>query len=53
MLKNFDIYGATGGRLRAIVKEVYGIKPDSNGNIVIQYQNVSGRALASGISILP
>ncbi len=53
VLKNFDIYAATGGRLRAIVKEVYGIKPDSNGNIVIQYQNVSGRALASGISILP
>ncbi|HXE10780.1 MAG TPA: malectin domain-containing carbohydrate-binding protein, partial [Bryobacteraceae bacterium] len=29
VLKNFDIYAATGGRLRAIVKEVYGIKPDS------------------------
>ena len=53
VLKNFDSTRPTGGRLRAIVKEVYGIKPDSNGNIVIQYQNVSGRALASGISILP
>lgn len=53
VLNNFDIYAATGGPLRAIVKEVYGITPDSNGNIVIQYQNVSGRALASGISVLP
>jgi hypothetical protein len=52
-LKNFDIYAATGGRLRAIVKDVYGVKPDGNGNIVIQYQNVRGNALASGISILP
>jgi hypothetical protein len=42
-----------GGRLRAIVKDVYGVKPDGNGNIVIQYQNVKGNALASGISILP
>jgi hypothetical protein len=52
-LKNFDIYAATGGRLRGIAKDMYGVKPDGNGNIIIQYQNVKGRALASGISILP
>lgn len=52
-LKNFDIYAAAGGWLRAVVKDVYGVKPDRKGNIVIQYQNVKGRALASGISILP
>ena len=53
VLANFDIYAAAGARLRAVVKDVYSVKPDSNGNIIIQYQNVKGNALASGISILP
>lgn len=52
-LSNFDIYAAAGAKLRAVVKDVYGVKPDSNGNIVIQYQNVKGNALATAISILP
>lgn len=54
VLTNFDIFGATGDKFRAIVKE-FNATPDSSGNIRIVFKAKTDPrwAVVQGIEILP
>lgn len=51
-LNNFDINVAAGGRYKGVEKDYYWIKPDEQGKITIQFTNVRGNALLSGITLI-
>lgn len=54
VLKEFDIFSAAGGKARAVMKEVPGIMPDKDGNIVMNFRpGKAGEASVSGIEIVP
>ena len=54
VLKEFDIFTAAGGKARAVMKEVHGIMPDKDGNIVMNFRpGKIGEARVSGIEIVP
>ncbi|MGI4729949.1 MAG: glycosyl hydrolase 2 galactose-binding domain-containing protein [Janthinobacterium lividum] len=42
LITGFDIFAQAGGRSKAIVKQLTGIVPDQDGNIVIQFNRKSG-----------
>ncbi len=51
-LKNFDINVAAGGRYKGVEKDYYWILPDAQNRITIQFTNVRGNALLSGITLI-
>jgi hypothetical protein len=52
-LSDFDIFAAAGGRDRADVQVIHGIRPDRNGDIVIQFiKGLADQPKIDGIQIL-
>ena len=53
-LVNFDIFQAAGGKLKSVFKEIPGIFPDKEGNIVINFRNGSGsQPKINAIEVIP
>jgi len=53
-LVNFDIVREAGGNLKTIIKEIPGVVPDKDGNIVIDFRNgPAGDPMINAIEVLP